>query len=76
MSAVPGGFTLPWNTTRTMADVWAAEKLEAQRVRSQRMNRAKRERSEAALAARKVYVTPAGKSAFAGYDPLEREAGL
>ena len=24
-SAVPEGFVLPWNTTRTMADVWAAE---------------------------------------------------
>ena len=24
-SAVAEGFTLPWNTTRTMADVWAED---------------------------------------------------
>ena len=24
-SAVPEGFSLPWNTTRTMADVWAED---------------------------------------------------
>lgn len=24
-TAVPAEFRLPWNTTRTMADVWAAE---------------------------------------------------
>jgi signal transduction protein with GAF and PtsI domain len=23
--AVPAGFTLPWNTTRSMADVWAED---------------------------------------------------
>lgn len=37
-SAVPEGFTLPWNTTRTMADVWSRSeraKLERQELRRQ-----------------------------------------
>lgn len=71
MSAVPEGFTLPWNTTVTMADVWAAEKAEANRLKASRLHRANRERREQALEHRTAYVTAAGKAAFAGYDEAE-----
>jgi hypothetical protein len=70
-TGAPEGFALPWNTTRTMGDVWADERREAQRIRAQRMNRVRRERSEAALADRKVYIAASGKRAFAGYDENE-----
>lgn len=70
-TAVPGDFRLPWNTTRSMADVWADERREAQRIRAQRLHRVNRERHSANLEARQVYVTSAGKAAFAGYDKLE-----
>jgi len=69
--AVPEGFSLPWNTTRTMGDVWADERREAQRIRAHRLNLVRRERSEAALADRKVYIAASGKPAFAGYDENE-----
>lgn len=61
--AVPEGFTLPHNTTRTMADVWADE------------GEADREAARAAYAARSrrgVEVKAAkAKLRFAGYDPTE-----
>lgn len=40
--AVPEGFALPWNTTVTMADAWAAEFAEAERIRLERHRDAQR----------------------------------
>lgn len=35
-TGVPEGFTLPWNVTVTMADVWAGEFAEHERIRIER----------------------------------------
>lgn len=55
-------FRLPWNTTRTLADVWAVEDAE-QRMRDR------------AFVRRSTYrptnVTHRGKIRFAGYDKTE-----
>ncbi len=61
MSAVPEGFTLPWNTTVTMADVWA-EQIAAQR-KSWREQRARK---------RAKYTSHSTKIPFAGFDKTDR----
>ena len=71
-TGVPEGFTLPWNTTVTMADVWSGQRAEANRIKAYRMNLANRDRHERELEDRKTYVTSSGKKAFAGYDEAER----
>ncbi len=63
-TAVPADFVLPWNTTRTMADVWADEHRR-ERYRNLLMVH------RAAANAPQVKITPAGKIAFAGYDRSE-----
>ena len=60
--AVPEGFTLPHNTRRTMADVWADEASD-QRKRDRALVRKSTYRPS--------HVTPRGKIAFAGYDETE-----
>ena len=63
--AVPEGFTLPWNTTRTMADVFAE--------RSERQAKAAR---ETVAKAREIFVreregkclTIDGRARYAGFD--------
>ena len=73
-SAVAEGFTLPWNTTRSLADV-AADELK------RKLSEAGRRGAEARAAkSRKQFVedyhkrkklTKGGKIAFAGYDGTE-----
>lgn len=62
--AVPSDFRLPWNTTRSMAGVWAhdprLDEHKPPKVRSAP------ESKEAAPP-----ITPQGKIAFAGYDKSE-----
>lgn len=53
--AVPSDFRLPWNTTRSMADVWADE-MEKKHARTQKM-------SDRRL--------PAQRPPYAGFDPSE-----
>ena len=70
-TSVSSDFRLPWNTTRSMADAWADERREANRIKAYRMHAANRERSDKALEARRIYLTTSGKAAFAGYDGTE-----
>lgn len=63
-SAVPEGFRLPHNTTRTMADVWRDEHRR-ERYRNLLMVH------RAATNAPQVKITPAGKIAYAGYEGSE-----
>lgn len=60
--AVPAGFTMPWNVTRTMAEVWADEAV-AQRKRDRAIVRANTYRP--------TLLTSKGKIAFAGFDKSE-----
>lgn len=73
-TGVPADFSLPWNTTRTMADVFAEDR---KRVLS---DAGKRGAEARAAKARKQFVeeyqkrmslTPRGKIPFAGYDRSE-----
>lgn len=72
--AVPEGFQLPWNTTRTMADVWAAKASETaeQRRLDAKAREAARQRQYLADYQRRQNnagpVMVAGKVAYAGYD--------
>lgn len=64
--AVPEGFQLPWNCTRTLADVW----------REQAREQRKRDRQivlEASYGAPQPTVTAAGRIAYAGYDETETQ---
>lgn len=69
MSAVPEGFTLPWNTTRTMAEVWADEKLGWQARRKAERAELRRQADAAAALSRRLaqpQITPSGKIPYAG----------
>ena len=57
-TSVPPGFKLPWNTIRTMSDVWAGRLRPPPTPRPATQGKPK--------------ITPAGKIAFAGYDKFER----
>lgn len=65
-TSVPDGFTLPWNTTRTLGDVWRNADRD-QRRRDRELV------TELADGAPQVPVTPSGKIAFAGYDKTETQ---
>lgn len=62
--AVPSDFRLPWNTTRSMADVWGQPK-----VRGSSRSKEPVVRTYSAPPP----VTPRGKIAFAGYDKSESQ---
>ena len=73
-TGVPADFVLPWNTTRTMADVAADE------LKRKLSDAGKRGAEARAAKARKQFVedyhkrkklTKGGKIAFAGYDRSE-----
>ncbi len=78
-TSVHEGFTLPWNTTRTMSDVLAeydakAEQRRAQSVEREKKLRLERQRQFVAEYQRRANlppVTAAGKLAYAGYDGEE-----
>jgi len=57
---------LPWNTTRTLADVWAEQDAE-QRKRDRALVRKNTYRP--------THLTKKGKIAFAGYDKREVQIG-
>lgn len=68
--AVPEGFTLPWNTTVTMADVWRVSLDGAARRKAERAE-LWRQADEAAALSRRIdrpKITPSGKIAYAGCD--------
>lgn len=75
-TGVPKGFTLPWNTTRTMADALAEydAKAEQRRIRAVEREKARhleRQRQFVAEYQRRAIlppVTASGKLAYAGYD--------
>lgn len=72
--AVPEGFRLPWNTTRTMADVWDEESAAArsEHARKAGLGRARQRRRQYVEDYQKrMNLTSAGKVAFAGYDRSE-----
>lgn len=74
--AVGEGFSLPWNRTVTLADVWAAERKprnqnsEAQRAKAMKSVAARRVRQMVAMQAA-VQRTVSGKLPFAGYDATD-----
>lgn len=71
--AVPEGFTLPWNTTRTMADVWAPQAAEVRSRAGRQSGVARRRLRDEALAATPPPAFAAsGKRPFAGYDQSDR----
>lgn len=71
-TGVPAGFKLPWNTTRTMADVWAPSFEAHKRGIAERT--AKQRRKFVADYQRRqaerppVTIAASGKIAYAGYD--------
>ena len=79
-TSVPEGFTLPWNTARTMSDVLAEYDAKTEQRRAQSVEREKKLRLErqrqfvADYQQRRANlppVTAAGKLAYAGYDGEE-----
>lgn len=65
---------LPWNTTRTMADVWAEDKAIArsEHARKAGLGRAQQKRQQFVEEYQKrMNLTPRGKIPFAGYDRSE-----
>lgn len=64
--AVREGFALPWNTTRSLADVWADEVLAARIKRRQ-----DKERSYVREEARDV-ANAGNRVRYAGHDRMER----
>jgi len=73
-TSVPAGFSLPWNTTRTMADVWADDKATArsEHARKAGLGRAQQKRQQFVEDYQKrMNLTPRGKIPFAGYDASE-----
>jgi hypothetical protein len=73
---VVAGFSLPWNTTRTMADVWADEKSRANRRRREDLAEVREAAAKTADLDRarrfvtdhqnRPMITPKGKIAYAG----------
>lgn len=73
-TSVPADFSLPWNTTRTMADVFAEvthAKLSAAGRRGAEVRAAKARRQFVEDYHKRRNLTSAGKIAFAGYDRSE-----
>lgn len=72
-TAVPEGFSLPWNTTRTLADAWAETraKLSAAGKRGAEVRAAKARKQFVEDYQERRKLTKAGKVAFAGYDRSE-----
>ena len=74
-SAVPEGFTLPWNTTRTMADVWSKaidgnarrkSELAGIRAAAAKADELERQRRFVSDYQNLPKITPRGKIAYAG----------
>ena len=69
--AVPADFVLPWNTARTMADVWADER-ETERAKLAKAAETARQLAYVAEYQSRnrnaATVTPTGRVAYAGYD--------
>ena len=73
-TSVPADFSLPWNTTRTMADVFADEthaKLSAAGKRGAEVRAAKARKQFVEDYQKRMGLTPRGKIPFAGYDASE-----
>lgn len=60
-TGVPEGFTLPWNLTVSLADVWAAEFAAAERIRLERRRETQR-RYRAKMAGVRVDAAKAAKA--------------
>jgi len=70
-TSVPEGFRMPWNTTRSMADVWAPS-IEAHKLAIMERTAARRrkfvEDYQRRQAERAPVIAASGKIAYAGYD--------
>ena len=70
-TAVPPDFAFPWNTARTMADVWADERKTERAKLAKAAETARQLAYVAEYQSRKrtaATVTPTGRVAYAGYD--------